>query len=146
MTRFTYRTVFGPYGPIHTIATEPLLIHIVCEAHFASIAKTDCESIKTHCGDHFAILARCNADQSTEVFIKNRRPITVASIHRDDAWQKRLELARAFTEIFLNSESMNTDPPAHKVKLTPTELRHDLPMSLLTPVYLEAFSNVTNSR
>jgi len=74
-------------------------------------------------------IAACTENGRSVILIKNAKPPCQEMIDRDDTWHRRVELASILPGMLDG-----------KVDLSPAQIKHLLPLSLLIPAYKAAFS------
>lgn len=128
-------------GTEHSIEVTPTLqVRVVPSRVLEEVLRMDeqlrASFISTFSGRHFDVLKQQGSKGEVTILIRNQRSQCRANIHRDDAWQKRCELAAAFSHL-LPGGAIHDD-------IDPIVLKHHLPIALLTPVYWEAFEHDSN--
>lgn len=114
-----------------TIKLSPqCVIQVVSPRDFEKLA-AKCPS--HHRGQYYEI-AECIDNGMSTILIRNAKPPILEHIDRDDAWHRRLELSFVLLDMLQGRGGLD-----------PSELKHGIPLSLLTLLYREAFSaNATN--
>ena len=126
MQLLPYTTTQGKHGPVHTIElSRTCVIQVLPAADFDKRASRCTDHQR---GRHYEIAA-CTESGRSIILIKNARPPFKAQIDRDDTWRRRVELASILPGMLDG-----------KVELSPAEIKHLLPLSLLIPSYKAAFS------
>jgi hypothetical protein len=126
MKLLPHTTTNGTYGPVHTIELGHMcVIHV--------LPAPDFDKRVSRCADHqrgwYYEIAACSENGRSVILLRNAKPPAKEQIDRDDAWHRRIELASILPGML-----------DAKVALSPAEIKHLLPLSLLIPSYKEALS------
>ena len=116
-------TTMDPAGAVHAIAISPQHIVLFVPPSVFDRLAPGCDT--THAGTLYKVAARHEIG-GTSIFVANATPPLAASIDRDDAWRRRLELASVLPRLVNGAPGID-----------PAMLRRQLPVALLVPSYQE---------